>query len=85
MSDQKLKVKRAEIDPVPFEVLEQEILGIAEGMRRINATRLSRKAIVALIHANSGIAKRTIEVVIENLENLEGNWLKPKPKKAGAQ
>lgn len=76
-----IKIKRREIDPEPFEVLEHEILAIGEGMRRINATRVSRKAIVALIHANSGVAKRTIEVVIENLENLEENWLKPKPEK----
>jgi hypothetical protein len=82
VSAQKIRVKRAEIDPVPFEVLEQEILGIAEGMRRINATRVSRRAVVALIHDNSGIAKRTIEVVIANLENFEGNWLKPKAKKS---
>jgi len=32
-----------------------------------------------LIHANSKVPKRDIELVLNNLDDLEQTWLKPKP------
>ena len=65
--------------PVPAKVIAAEIVVIADGMRQLNSTRLTRRAIIALIHDNSGLAKGTIEIVLNNLESLEETWLKKKP------
>lgn len=70
------------IDTVSAEVIERSIEQIAASMRQLDSTRLSRKAIVTLIHANSKVNKRDIELVLNNLTYLEQEWLKPKPKSA---
>lgn len=51
---------------------------IADGMKAINSTRLTRKALVALIHDQSKVSKNTIEIVLNNLQDLEHDWLKPR-------
>lgn len=63
---------------VPAEIIATAIERIAAGMRVLNSTRLTRRAVVALIHDTSKISKKTIEIVLNNLEGLEAEWLKPK-------
>ena len=63
---------------VPAEVIATAIAEIAEAMKKLSSTRLQREAIVALIHDTSGIAKKTIRIVLNNLQCLETDWLKPK-------
>lgn len=64
-------------EPLAVEIIEQSIVEIARAMKAINDTRLSRAAIVTLIHARSGVAKGAIELVLNNLEQMEKIWLKP--------
>lgn len=66
--------------PLGVEIMEKSILAIAEAMRAINRTRLTRKAIVVLIAAESKLGKGTIEVVLNNLDALEEIYLKPREK-----
>lgn len=75
-----IKVVADPENPVAVEVIEKAIVAISEGMRRINQTRLNRRALIALIHDNSKVAKSTIEVVLNNLEGLESLYLKKKEK-----
>ncbi|HEX8098125.1 MAG TPA: hypothetical protein VF507_08820 [Pyrinomonadaceae bacterium] len=63
-------------EPMAAEIIEQSIVEIADAMRRIERTRLTRDAIVTLIHAKSKVPKRDIEIVLNNLEGLERTWLK---------
>lgn len=65
---------------VPAEIIAQSIVEIADAMKVLSRTRLSREAIITLIHARSKVGKRDIELVLNNLEALERIWLKPKPK-----
>jgi hypothetical protein len=69
-------VPGADDEPLPVEIIEQSIVEIADGMKRLNSTRLTRKAIVTLLHASSGVNKGTIEIVLNNLELIEHTWLK---------
>lgn len=62
---------------VPAEVIATDISRIAEAMKVMNSTRLTRRAIIALIHDNSKLPKKTIEIVLNNLDSLEATWLKP--------
>jgi hypothetical protein len=63
---------------IPAEIIATAITQIAESMRVLNNTRLTRKALVALIHDHSKVPKRTIEIVLNNLTALETVWLKPR-------
>jgi hypothetical protein len=75
----KVKVtQRDGVDPIPVEIIAQDIAAISAAMRKINETRLTRKAIVVLIQAQSGLGKGVIEVVLNNLDSLENTWLKRK-------
>lgn len=66
-----------ETDALPAKVLAESIAAIARGVKALNQTRLKRRAVVALIHDQSKLSKRDIELVLNNLEELENDWLKP--------
>lgn len=68
---------------IPTEILAASIVEISAAMKKIDAGRLKREAIVLLIHANSGVGKPDIRLVLNNLEALEAIWLKPRTGKAG--
>lgn len=58
------------------EILVDSIEAIARAMAAISKTRLTRRAIVTLIHAECGVARRDIDIVLTNLDELEKKWLK---------
>lgn len=66
-------------EQIPAEVLADAIVKIADGMRALNESRLKRDAVVTLIARTSKISRSNIEIVLNNLEELERTWLKPKP------
>ena len=77
---QKIAVKQNPESKVPVEIMAEAIERISRSMRYINQSRVSRKMIVALIHDNSKLGKRDIEIVLNNLDALEKNYLKPRAK-----
>ena len=72
----KAKIVQEEGQEIPAEIIAQSIVKIAKSMEAIGKTRLTRKALVALIYDQSKISKRTIELVLNNLEAMEQVWLK---------
>lgn len=66
-------------EQVPVEIIATSIQKIADAMAEINKTRLTRKALVALIHDYSKVSKRTIELVLNNMDQLAKIWLKDLP------
>lgn len=63
--------------PIPAEIIAQSIIDLAKAAKILSTTRLTRRAIVTLIHDNSCVGRRDIEMVLNNLEALEETWLKP--------
>lgn len=61
--------------------LEQAILGISKGMAELAKSRLRRETIVLLLHDATRVGKRHIEYVLNALERLEEQYLKPVPAK----
>lgn len=59
---------------IPKPVLAQAILDISASARKLSQSGLNHRAIVALIADNSKVAKGTIEVVLNNLEDLAENY-----------
>jgi len=74
-----IKVKPGDV-PLPTEVLETAIVDLASAMHKLSASRLKREVIVTLLHDNSKIAKGTIRIILNNLDQLEALFLKPKAK-----
>jgi hypothetical protein len=71
-------ITKSGTEPLPTEVLETAIADLAAAMRKLNASRLKRETIIALLHDNSKVAKGTIRVILNNLDNLEALFLKPR-------
>lgn len=71
-----LKVVQDPEAEVPTEVIAQAIADIADSMRRINAGRLTRKAIVTLLADDTKLGKGTVETVLMSLTDLEKTYLK---------
>lgn len=66
-------------DPViPVDVIVASVERIAAGMKTLNTSRLNKEAIVLMVAASSRVSKETVRLVLNNLENLERRWLKPK-------
>lgn len=72
------KLQVSETTTISADVLAEEIVKISAAMKQLNASRLSRDAIVALIHDNSKVSKGVIKIVLNNLDSLEATWLKKK-------
>lgn len=71
-----IKIIPDALNPEPVEVIAASVLAIADGMKKVNATRLTREALVTLIHDHSKVSKGTIRIVLNNLDSLARTWLK---------
>lgn len=60
----------------PDAILANCIAHISRSVRDLRAGRLTDKAIVTLVHDDTGIGKGTIKTVIDSLEHLERTYLK---------
>lgn len=61
----------------PIEEVAVAITEMARAMRKLNSSRLKRDAIVTLICHKSKVARKTIEIVLNNLEYMDRDYLKP--------
>lgn len=71
------RVVKSDALSVQTEVIAEEIKKISRAMETLNNGQLKREAIVTLIHDKSKLNKKTIELVLNNLEQLQKTWLKP--------
>lgn len=65
-------------DETPADVIAAAIVEISEGVKRLRAGRLNDRAIVLLLHASTSVAQRDIKAVLNGLESLEVEYLKPR-------
>lgn len=61
---------------IPVQILAKSIVDVAEAMERIKSSRVTRDLIVTLVWARSGVSKAAINTILDNLENIERQWLK---------
>lgn len=76
MKKQKVEIENP--NEIATKVIADSIVDIAQSMKKLSSTRLSRDAIVVLIQDESGYGKNMINRILDNLENLEALWLKKK-------
>lgn len=60
--------------PIAAEILAKSIVEIDKHFKAVLNAGLKRETLVALIHDSSGIAKGTIRIVLNNLEDLKAMW-----------
>lgn len=77
---QKVKIIRNEIDPEPVEVIAQSIADVADAMKAIHRTRLSLRAVALLVKDQTNLGMGDIFKVLNSLQSLEKQYLKPTSK-----
>jgi plasmid maintenance system antidote protein VapI len=63
-------------DKVGADILASEICKLSRAMQKIEASQLQRNTVVVLLHAKTGVSKKVIIKVLDNLLTLEQDWLK---------
>lgn len=76
MKAAKTAVKQTPEKEVPAEVLATSIVTIADGMRKLRASRLTERALVALLQDATGLSQRNIKTVLVGLDDLERMYVK---------
>jgi|GEM_PF-4753256 hypothetical protein len=74
-------VQRENADEIPVEIIADSIVEISAGIKKMRSGRLNDKAIVHLIHKSCNVAGHTILAVMNAMEELEKEYLKPKDQK----
>lgn len=72
----KVVVRRNDVDPEPIEIIAANIQKIADGVDRINSSKLNRRAIVLLVSHASGVSGTNVGAVLDSLNNLRATYLK---------
>lgn len=61
----------------PAEELAQAITDIAVAARRMMSTRLKERTVILLLSEMSGVNRSSIKLVLDNLQRMDSEWLKP--------
>lgn len=62
--------------PIERTVLAKAIIDISDSMSRLSKSGLNQQAIVALVHDNTGLPKKTIVAVLSSLMVLRSAYCK---------
>lgn len=73
-------VKQDPNNEVPAEVLATAIVNVSRAAQQLLSSRLTKRAIVILLHESSGVGKRDIEYVLDHAASLAAVYIK-QPKK----
>lgn len=78
----KIKVVAINNEPMePIEIIQNSIIALAQGMKKINESRLNEDVIVTLLSRSSNIPRGHVQSILRHLTQLEKLYLKPDPKK----
>lgn len=75
-----ITVKQDPNNEVPVEILADAIVHVARAAQQLLNSRLTKRAIVLLLHESSGVGKRDIEYVLDHAASLAAVYIK-QPKK----
>lgn len=72
--DIKAKIKQDAEAPVEQEVLAAAIVQISDSVKKLYASGLNKRAVVALIADDTKLGKKTIETVLNSLSDLRKSY-----------
>lgn len=67
-------VQAVDETPIAAEVIAKAIIEIADATKAMLSAGLKYETVVTLIHAHSGVAKKDIRVVLNNLVCFKETW-----------
>jgi hypothetical protein len=79
MAKKKLKIEKDPENEIPVQILEQAILDISSGLRKIRSGRLNDRAIILLVQYSVGTAVVTqaqVKAVLDAATNLDRHYFK---------
>lgn len=79
-NNQTVKIKSNEENPEPIEIIAQSVIEIAQAFKKIEASKLSRRAIVLLINDKCSCGISAINEVLDVIPKLEKFYIKDLPK-----
>lgn len=68
------KEKAEVVAGVPNESLVDAIRRVSRSLERLAKSGINRDGIIALVHDDTKVSKRTIDTVLDSLENLERSY-----------
>lgn len=71
-----LNIEQGDTPPAP-EVLAQALVDLAAAWKQFQGSRLRRATLVLLLHDASGVGKTDIRKVLDALDRLETNHVRP--------
>jgi len=77
----KATVKINEENPEPEELIASSIIQLAEGVEKLNKSRLNQRAILVLLKDMTGISMNQIDRILKAVGQLKTHYLKELPKK----
>lgn len=76
MKKSNVTIKKDLENPEPVEIIAKSIIKIADAMEQIEASPLTRRAVVCLIKDQSGLPARDINMVLNCLNDLKKDFIK---------
>lgn len=78
-NDQVITLKVSEENPEPVDLIVKEIIAISEAFTKLQKSKLSKRAIVLLIHdsipSSAGIGKKDIETILYYAPRLKDFYI----------
>ncbi len=74
-----LKVVKDPENVIPVEVFEQAIVDLAKGFKKLNSSRLSKRAVVLLVQDSVGapfVNRSQVEAILDAAADLDRKYLK---------
>jgi hypothetical protein len=71
-------VQKANEEPVATEIIAQAIVKISDATTKLLSSGLTRRAVLILLSAASGVPQTTCKRVLEGLEDMGRQYLVPK-------
>jgi hypothetical protein len=69
-----ITVKVDEENPQPMEILAQSIIELSDGVKKLLAGSLNRRALIILLNASSGVSKTEIHNILISIEELKKDF-----------
>ena len=70
----KVEIQQDTSNPVPPIILAEALISISASFRKLTKSGLNRRAIIALLHDDTGLRKKDLVLVLDSLDDLAKNF-----------
>jgi len=81
MGKQTVTIKTDEENPEPIELIAQAIIDLSDAFKKIESSRLTKRAIILLIKDRCYVNMKDIEIILDIAPKLKDYYIKKLPNK----